>query len=281
MPPAMVSFEMHKILGPDSQNAGFAGSAAVAGELRLDFVCPQRHQIHRRRADEGGDEGGRGLLIDVERIADLLDPAAIHHHQNIGQRHRLELVVGDVDRGGLQSPLQFADLDAHGDAQLGVEVRQRLVEQKHLRLAHDGAAHRDALALAAGELLRLAIEHGAEFENAGGFLDAGVDLGLRHAPVAQAIGHVVVDAHMRIERVVLEHHGDVAVGRLDLVDDAAADIDLAAGDGLEARDHAQQRGLAAAGGADQHAELAVADLEVDALDGLEATGVGFADVAES
>ena len=66
---------------------------------------------------------------------------------------------------------------------------------------------------------------------------------------------------MRIERVILEHHRDVAIGRLDLVDDAAADIDLAAGDGLEPRDHPQQRRLAAAGGADQHAELAVADFE--------------------
>ena len=55
----------------------------------------------------------------------------------------------------------------------------------------------------------------------------------RHAAVAQAVGHVVVDAHVRIERVVLEHHRDVAVGGLDLVDDAAADVDLAAGDGLE------------------------------------------------
>ena len=44
------------------------------------------------------------------------------------------------------------------------------------------------------------------------------------------------------------------------------------GDGLEAGDHPQQRGFAAAGGADQHAELAVADLEADALDGLEAAG---------
>ena len=34
-------------------------------------------------------------------------------------------------------------------------------------------------------------------------------------------------------------------------------------------------------GPDQHAELAVADFEVDALDGLEAAGVGLADVAES
>ena len=102
--------------------------------------------------------------------------------------------------------------------------------------------------------------------------DAGLDLGLRHAAVAQAIGHVVVDAHVRVERVILEHHGDVALGRLDLVDDAAADIDLACGDGLEPRDHAQQRGFAAAGGADQHAELAVGDVEVDAFDGLEAAG---------
>ena len=57
---------------------------------------------------------------------------------------------------------------------------------------------------------------------------ARLDLGLRHAAVAQAVGHVVVDAHMRIERVVLEHHRDVAIGGLDLVDDAAADVDLAA-----------------------------------------------------
>ena len=155
---------------------------------------------------------------------------------------------------------------------------KRLVEQKYFRLPHDGAAHRDALALAAGELPRLAVEHRADFENARGFLDAGVDLGLRHAAVAQAIGHVVVDAHMRIERVILEHHGDVALGRLDLVDDAPADVDLAAGDGLEPRDHPQQRGLAAAGGADQHAELAVADLQADALDRLKAARIGLADV---
>ena len=48
--------------------------------------------------------------------------------------------------------MQPRDLDPHLHAQLGVEVRQRLVEQEDLRLAHDGAADRDALALAAGEL---------------------------------------------------------------------------------------------------------------------------------
>src|SRR5947208_2154281 len=85
---------------------------------------------------------------------------------------------------------------------------------------------------------------------------------------------------MRIERVVLEHHRDVAIGGLDLVDDSAADVDLAAGDGLQPRDHAEQRRLATAAWSDQHAELAIADIDIDALDGLEAAGIGLADVAQ-
>jgi hypothetical protein len=73
----------------------------------------------------------------------------------------------------------FLDLGAHLHAQLGVEVGQRLVEQEHLRVAHDGAAHGDALALAAGELARLAVEQRREAEDLGGLGDARVDLGLR------------------------------------------------------------------------------------------------------
>ena len=54
--------------------------------------------------------------------------------------------------------MQLLDLDAHLGAQQRVEVRQRLVEQERLGLAHDRAPHRDALALPAGELARLALE---------------------------------------------------------------------------------------------------------------------------
>ncbi len=64
-------------------------------------------------------------------------------------------------------------------------------------------------------------------ENARRLAHTRVDLGLGRAAVAQPVGHVVVDVHVRIERVVLEHHGDVALGRLDVVDDAPADADLA------------------------------------------------------
>jgi hypothetical protein len=72
---------------------------------------------------------------------------------------------------------------------------------------------------------------------------------------------------MRIERVVLEHHRDVAVCRLDFVHHAVADLNRAARDGLKPGHHAEKRGLAAARGADQHAERAVLDVQGHAFYG--------------
>ena len=37
---------------------------------------------------------------------------------------------------------------------------------------------------------------------------------------------VLLDGQVWIERVGLEHHGDAAIGRLDIVDDAAADLEV-------------------------------------------------------
>ena len=51
--------------------------------------------------------------------------------------------------------MELDDLRAGLHAQFRVEVGQRLVEQEDLRLAHDGAAHRHTLALAARQLLGL------------------------------------------------------------------------------------------------------------------------------
>ena len=134
-------------------------------------------EIHRRRADEAGDEPVGRLVVELERLADLLHPAVAHDDDAVAQRHRLDLVVGDVDRGGAEPLVQLLELDAHLHAQFGVEVGQRLVEQEHPRMAHDGAAQRDALALAARELARLALQVVADAEDVGRLLDALGDLG--------------------------------------------------------------------------------------------------------
>ena len=174
--------------------------------------------------------------------------------------------------------MQGADLDACLHPQLGIEVRERFVEEKGGGIADDGAAHGDALALAAGKLAGLAVEEVRQAEGFRRVAHGGVDPVFWLSPVAQAVGHVVVDRHVRVEGVVLENHGDVALDRFELVHAAAADADLAAGDGFEAGDHAQEGGLAAARGADQHAKLARVDGEGEVGDDLDPTGIDLADV---
>ena len=70
----------------------------------------------------------------------------------------------DVDGGEAEALLQRLDLVAQLHAHLGVEVRQRLVEQQQLRVDGERAAERHALALAAGELRDLALLEAREVE---------------------------------------------------------------------------------------------------------------------
>ena len=107
----------------------------------------------------------------------------------------------------------------------------------------------------------LAVEVLLEVEDARRLGHLLVDLGSVGTAQLEREAHVVAHAHVRIERVVLEHHRDVAVlGRL-VVHHVVADPQLALGDVLEPGDHAQGGGLAAAGGADEDHELAVLDLQ--------------------
>ena len=165
-----------------------------------------------------------------------------------------------------QALVEAGDLRARLHAQLGIEVGERLVHEEDGRLTHDGATQGDALALAAGELARLAVEQVLAGEHGRRLVDAALDLGLGRLAQLQAEGHVVVHGHVRVQRVALEDHGDVAVLGGDVVDDPVADGERALGDLLEAGDHAQRGGLAAARRADQDHELPVLDLEVQVVD---------------
>ena len=66
---------------------------------------------------------------------------------------------------------------------------------------------------------------------------------------------------MRKQRVVLEHHVDRALVRQHMGDVLAVEQDAALVRRLEAGEHSQQRGLAAAAGAEQREKLAGPDVE--------------------
>ena len=100
-------------------------------------------------------------------------------------------------------------------------------------------------------------------DDLGGAGDAFVDLRLGQAPRRRLQRELQVLAHRiaRVERVLLQHQGDVALGRSPGVDVLVVDADRARIGALQSRDQPQRGGFAGAGRAKQDEELAVLDLE--------------------
>jgi len=197
-------------------------------------------QIHRRRAYEARDETRRGRAIDVLRRARLLDAPGIHDHQPIRQRHGLDLIMGDEDGGDAETVVKLSDLDAHLNPQLRVEIGERFVEEEDFRLADHGPGHRDPLPLPARKLPRLAVQEFVETDGRSDRPHPPPPLVAGRARNLEGVADVLGDRHVRIERVVLEHHGAAAFARLQHVHHPAADGDFARRDLLESRDHSQK-----------------------------------------
>ena len=68
----------------------------------------------------------------LARVASLLQIESLLNRKpsqlSGGQRHRLNLVVGDVDRRLAEALIKLLNLGAHLDAQFGVEIGKRFVE---------------------------------------------------------------------------------------------------------------------------------------------------------
>ena len=135
--------------------------------------------------------GGRRLAIDFARRADLLDHALVHHHDAVGHRQRLFLVVRHHDGGDAEPALQRFDLVAQAHAHPRIERGKRLVEQQQARRRRDARA--PAPRAAAG---RQRIERDISFPgrprptSASSSCDARLDLGARLAPVDEAVADI-------------------------------------------------------------------------------------------
>ena len=146
----------------------------------------------------------RRLGVHVLGRADLHDPALAHQRQPIGQGQSLLLVVRNQNRGGAGIAQDQLDLPPEVGAQRRIEAREGLVEKDHLGLGSERAGQRDTLALAAGELVRMAVRlvlQAHELERA----QRPVTIA---APAAE--GDVALDREVREQRVVLEDHPDPA-----------------------------------------------------------------------
>ena len=207
-------------------------------------------------ADELGDPARARRLVKVARGRDLFEPAGIHHANPVGHRHRLFLVVGDDDEGHAEPALQLHQFGLRAFAQLLVERGERLVEQQHLgrRASERASATRCCWPPESWSGLRFSMPSSLTSATISA---TRVSMSARgHAGALQPERDIVPHGEMRKQRVVLEHHVDRTLMRQDRRNVAPAEQDAAFVRRLEAGEHAQQRGLAAAARAQKRKELA-------------------------
>jgi len=72
------------------------------------------------------------------RLPNLLQAPCVHDRDAIGNAHRLRLIMGDVQARDPQFLLDAANLLSGTFPELGVQIREGLVEQEHLGLDNDG-----------------------------------------------------------------------------------------------------------------------------------------------
>ncbi|MCY1291882.1 hypothetical protein D9M70_410860 [compost metagenome] len=176
--------------------------------------------------------------------------------------------MGDQDGAGAARLEDLADLVAEPPAQFAVEVGEGFVEQQQLRLRRQRTGQGHALLLAAGQLVGVAARQCAELDQLQQLAGDALPVGM----LADAEGDVVGHGQVREQRIVLEHHADPPLlrrqGEAGAGDDLAAELDLALVHRLETGDGAQRGGLAAAGGAEQAADVAGVEVQVELLDDL-------------
>ena len=186
------------------------GDARVAHQ-RVPGGQARRQHVHRRVAEKRRDLDRGRAPVDFFGGADLHDAPIHKNRQAIRHRHRLFLVMGDIDGGYVERALQAAQFHPGFHAQFRVQVRQGFVEQEQRGFAHDRARQGDALLLAARELSGPAFEQVVDAHARGGFAHRRVDLRLRGADHLQRKGDVVEHRHVRVQRIALKHHRHVAV----------------------------------------------------------------------
>ena len=204
-----------------------------------------------------------GSAVQLEWAAVLSDLARAHEDDPVGHRERLALVVCDEHERRPEVTVQPAELLLHRRSHGEVERCQRLVEQQYARLRRQRASERDALRLTTADLRWQAIRQVRQADELEQLLGARAPRMRTYPPYLQPEGDVLEHRQMREQRIALEREAERPRLRRPLGHALVAEVDLAGRRRLEPGDDAEQRGLAAAGRAEEGHELPLLDLEHD------------------
>ena len=229
---------------------------------------------HVAVAHEAGDVQIGRLRIHLGRGPDLLHHAVLHHHDAIGQRQCLVLIVGDVDGGAIELAVDAPNLRPRLDAQLGVEIGQRLVHEDQRRLDDDGAGDGHALLLSAGKLSGQLMLLAGELHELERMRHARRAVRRGDAAHPQAEADVLGHAHVRKQGVILEHHAEAAFLGWQRVDALRIEPDASARQLHEPGDAIERGRLAAARWPEQADEFAAPDGQGQGVERVERLAAG-------
>ena len=200
--------------------------AAFAQETAPSTTRPTIVVRQSGEADELGDESRRRCAVDVARLADLGDLAMGHDGYPVGHREGLRLTVSDVEEGDAELLLQLGQHRLHADDEVGIERRQRFVEQQDARLGDQRPGERHALTLSTRERIYIAFGKLSDAEpidpverfpaTADGILTAHLEAKL----------DVLADVEEREQCERLPHHRRIALVRFDIEQRLAFELNV-------------------------------------------------------
>ena len=79
-------------------------------------------EIHCRRPDKACHKFIGRIIIQINRPARLFNHPRTQHNYFISQRHRLDLIMGDIDHRSANLFVQARNLNPHINAQFGIEI---------------------------------------------------------------------------------------------------------------------------------------------------------------
>ena len=137
-------------------------------------------------------------------LATLIGGTAIVRFRGPELLHPVAIIVGCVAAGVLACGIRAHSVDAP-------MLEFRYYGPVQGRVIEIDRAQSDALRLPTRKLFRQPIQQGFDFKDAGDITDRRRDLGFRFSGDLQAESQIAAHLHMRVKRVRLEHHRDVAL----------------------------------------------------------------------
>jgi hypothetical protein len=174
---------------------------------------------------------------------------------------------------------------AQAEAQGGVQLRERFIQEIDLRATDNSSAESHALALTSRQVLGKSVQAVADFQEIGSLVHALPEFGGVDFPEAEAQGEILTRCKVGIQRGLLKGHGHFAIFRRQRKEVPAGEKKAAGVGLLQPGDHAHQGSFAGAGRPDQGRQFTGPGGEIHRAQGLDhvapGSSEGFGDVFQN